>query len=120
VAAVKTGLLRDFALDEAYTAEQARLKSPGRFWCARGADGGLRVIEADPVVWVSGQLLHLLHAGASHPDVTLDCWIEHPGRHGHGYTGDVIRINADGQRYVYVVGPCADEENLVWEARWPD
>jgi hypothetical protein len=117
---VKTGLFRDFALDEAYTSEQARLQSPGQFWCAAEADGSLRVMHADPVVWVTGQLLAILHEGGGHPDVSLDCWITSPGRSGSRCTGDVIRIEASGQHYVYVIGPCVDKENQVWEARWPD
>jgi hypothetical protein len=118
---VETDLYRDFALDEAYTSEQARLQSPGQFWCcADSPDGSLRVMHADPVVWVSGQLLSILHRGGGHPGVSLECWILHPGRQGSRYTGDILRIEASGQRYVYVIGPCVDEQNEVWEARWPD
>jgi hypothetical protein len=113
---------RDFMLDEAFSAEQARLQSPGQFWCQSLGNEIVSVTRADPVVWVSGQLLILLHQNAMHPAVSLECSGNcHPNNAcGKCFTGDIIRIKASGQRYVYVTGQCVDEPNLVWEARWPD
>jgi hypothetical protein len=117
---VKTNLYRDFALDEAYTSGQARLQSPGQFWCTTQPDGSLKVERADLVVWVTGQLLSIIHQGGGHPDVSLECHGDYWRDSSDLWPDHVLRIKTSGQRYVYVIGPCVDEQNEVWEARWPD
>ncbi len=120
------GRYRGFFLDEAFDSRQALLNSPGMFHCWMQIDGSLRVKAADPVVWCSGQLLAMLHAGDHHPQVSFECVLD--GRHGHvepldtggAYIGDIIRVTTPERRYVYVITRRVSAEHQVWEAQWLD
>jgi hypothetical protein len=106
---------RPFALDEAFTPAHRQITSPGHFWAYAGGDGTLRVTRADPVVWCTAELLEMLHAGECHPGVTLAC---PPG--SHKGTGDVIRVGAAGETFIYqITGPVPGQPG-IFEARWPD
>ncbi len=129
---VRTKIPGDFGaggliLDEAFTAQQSLCyTSPGHFWCWVLPDGRVSVRKADPVVWISGELLIYFHAGWQHPLVSLRCKSVDdaaPGAIvplGHAPIGDVIRIDTAERPYVYVVTKCISEADHVWEARWPD
>jgi hypothetical protein len=72
------------------------------------------------VIWVTGELLALLHAGSSHPDVAFRCALGSDPRPAGGYIGDTIRITADNGTYVYVITRKVPEHVQIWEAAWPD
>lgn len=85
----------------------------GKFVVAGDGDGGVVIVRADPRIAVSGRLLLDWHDEAPR-FMTLEC-------HGKpDHAGDVIRVDAAGERAVYVVTHVADRVNEVWEARWPD
>jgi hypothetical protein len=105
-------------LDEAFTPEHVLITSPGRFRAHSQIDSRLHVSDADPVVWVAEELLHLLHEGVHHPDVTFRCCLRAGGSPGR--VGDVIRIDAPEGTFVYVITRQVPEHPGIWEARWPD
>lgn len=123
-------------LDEAFTAQQSRYyNSPGHFWCWVLGDGTPSVGQADPVVWITGELLAYIHWGFSHAAVSLRCtekrldtgqpdWYVAAGVAGAtlpcGFLGDSIRIETAERPCIYVVTQCISEADHVWEARWPD
>ena len=80
--------------------------------------GGILIVRADPRIAVSGMLLLDWH-DAVPPGISLEC------QRVTGHIGDVIRVEAEEERAVYVVTRLINpgeplEGNLVWEARWPD
>ena len=80
--------------------------------------GGVLVVRADPRIAVSGRLLLDWHEMVP-PGFSLEC------RGGADHIGNVIRVEADNERAVYVVTRLVNPGgspwgNLIWEARWPD
>ena len=104
---------RYLLLAEAFTPAQALLCSPGHFCAHSRSDGALHVITADPVVWITEELLHLLHDGVHHPDVTFRCGAQDGA-------SDVIRIEAAEGAFVYEIACQVPGHPGIWEARWPD
>ena len=112
-------------LDEAFTPEQRRLRSPGQFRAFAGLEGTLHVMAADPVVWFTGSLLVKLHDRDHHPDVSLECGCDWSRCRDLAdvkttFTGDIIRVRAPEGLYIYVVGSIVTGHPDVWELRWPD
>ena len=75
--------------------------------------GGVLIVRADPRIAVNGRLLRDWHEMAP-PGFSLEC------RGDADHIGDVIRVEAEGSRAVYLITGTADRANDVWEARWPD
>lgn len=91
------------------------MRSSGLGECviATDLDGTRSIVQADPVIGVSGVLLHDWHDGT--PDcISLEC----AGDPDH--IGDVIRVDTADRRVVYVVTRLANRYTDVFEARWPD
>ncbi len=80
--------------------------------------GGILIVRADPRIAVSGMLLLDWHEMVP-PGMSLEC------QRAPDHIGDVIRVEAEEERAVYVVTRLVNPGeppggNLVWEARWPD
>ena len=90
----------------------------GECTVAGDGTGGVLIVRADPRIAVAGMLLLGWH-DAVPPGFSLEC------QGDADYIGDVIRVEAEGERAVYVVTRLVNPGEsswgkLVWEARWPD
>lgn len=108
----------------AWTGHQLYKQSPGRLELCYDSIDGIFITRADPVVWMSGQLLLELHNGT--PDfVELEChckgWILDADKLGATAIGDILRItDAAERRHVYVVRSLVQTDPEVWEVAWPE
>lgn len=94
----------------------------GHFVVERTAAGGLRVLQAEPRVEITGQLIWEIENGNGHPDVSIT---QNPrAHHVAQHAGDVLTIRAENQTVVYRIEPqsavARHFERDVWPAQWPD
>lgn len=100
-------------LTVAYTRQQAHARSPGRFQVS-----GCLIRHADPVVWITPELIRILHdPGPPVPVAVYSC-----AGTASCPAGDLIRIrDLTGRQVVYLItGPAGHGQDLLYEARWPD
>jgi hypothetical protein len=87
--------------------------APGDIVLAEHDDGRIEVVNADPTIWISAQLVELAHDDGLHPAVTVRC------EPATCPTGDVWTIDAVNRRVVYRVGEYLEEPHC-YRAEWPD
>lgn len=84
----------------------------------RRAGDRLWVLQAEPRILITGQLLWELEHGNGHPDVTLS---PPPSPHTQ-HAGSVLTVRAENQTVIYRIGEQAAEhfQADLWPAEWPD
>lgn len=81
--------------------------------CVLGADygdpddlhGRLRVDRADPIIWVSAEIVERVRVNDHHPDVTVD--------------GDLLTIRASNRTVIYRIGEYYPQRHC-YLLTWPD